>query len=39
VSGERYDGPWINVGTPEDLTVLDAVLRRRNNPTTEQDLA
>ena len=28
VSGERYDGPWVNVGTPADLAALDAFLRR-----------
>ena len=27
VSGERYDGPWANVGTPADLAALDAKLR------------
>jgi N-acetyl-alpha-D-muramate 1-phosphate uridylyltransferase len=27
VSGERYDGPWANVGTPADLAALDASLR------------
>ncbi len=26
VSGERYDGPWANVGTPEELAALDAAL-------------
>jgi MurNAc alpha-1-phosphate uridylyltransferase len=26
-SGERYDGPWANVGTPTDLAELDAALR------------
>jgi N-acetyl-alpha-D-muramate 1-phosphate uridylyltransferase len=26
-SGERYDGPWANVGTPADLRALDAALR------------
>ena len=30
VSGERYDGPWANVGTPEDLAQLDAALRARS---------
>jgi MurNAc alpha-1-phosphate uridylyltransferase len=28
-SGERYDGPWANVGTPGDLATLDAFLRQR----------
>jgi len=27
VTGERYDGPWANVGTPADLAALDAALR------------
>ena len=27
VTGERYDGPWANVGTPADLALLDAELR------------
>jgi MurNAc alpha-1-phosphate uridylyltransferase len=26
-TGERYDGPWANVGTPADLAALDASLR------------
>lgn len=26
VSGERYDGPWENVGTPADLARLDAAI-------------
>jgi MurNAc alpha-1-phosphate uridylyltransferase len=26
-SGERFDGPWANVGTPADLAGLDAALR------------
>lgn len=29
VTGERYDGPWANVGTPVDLETLDAALFRR----------
>jgi MurNAc alpha-1-phosphate uridylyltransferase len=28
VSGERFDGPWANVGTPEDLAALHAALSR-----------
>ena len=32
VSGERYDGAWMNVGTPEDLMQLEAELRRGNAP-------
>jgi MurNAc alpha-1-phosphate uridylyltransferase len=28
VSGERYDGPWANVGTPADLAALDAALAK-----------
>jgi MurNAc alpha-1-phosphate uridylyltransferase len=27
VSGELYDGPWANVGTPAELAALDAALR------------
>jgi MurNAc alpha-1-phosphate uridylyltransferase len=26
VSGERWDGPWANVGTPADLALLDTAL-------------
>lgn len=29
VSGERYDGPWANVGTAADLAALDAALDGR----------
>ena len=29
VSGEHYDGPWTNVGTPGDLAKLDNDLRKR----------
>jgi MurNAc alpha-1-phosphate uridylyltransferase len=32
VSGERFDGAWTNVGTPEDLARLDAALRGRKAP-------
>jgi MurNAc alpha-1-phosphate uridylyltransferase len=27
VSGERYDGPWANVGTPDDLAALNRQLQ------------
>ena len=27
VTGERYDGPWANVGTPDDLAALDRRLQ------------
>lgn len=30
-SGERYDGCWINVGAPEQLHALDALLRNENS--------
>ena len=29
VTGERYDGRWANIGTPEDLAGLDAALAGR----------
>ncbi len=35
VSGERYDGPWANVGTPADLAALDAALAA--DPATAAD--
>ena len=28
VSGELYEGPWANVGTPDELTRLDATFRK-----------
>jgi len=31
VSGERFDGPWANIGTPSDLAVLDRQLSANNN--------
>ncbi|HEY5862095.1 MAG TPA: nucleotidyltransferase family protein [Casimicrobiaceae bacterium] len=33
VTGERYDGPWANVGTPADLAELDARLARAPSTT------
>ena len=30
-TGERYDGPWANVGTPADLEALDAALSRTSS--------
>jgi MurNAc alpha-1-phosphate uridylyltransferase len=30
VSGERYDGLWVDVGTPQRLADLDRLLRSRN---------
>jgi MurNAc alpha-1-phosphate uridylyltransferase len=36
VSGERYAGPWANVGTPADLTRLDATLRDASRAGLEQ---
>jgi MurNAc alpha-1-phosphate uridylyltransferase len=33
-SGELYEGPWTNVGTPDDLAGLDASLRQRAGPET-----
>jgi len=32
VSGERYDGPWANIGTPDDLRALDAMLEAAAAP-------
>lgn len=31
VTGEPYDGPWENVGTPADLSRVDALLARGND--------
>jgi MurNAc alpha-1-phosphate uridylyltransferase len=35
VSGERYDGPWANVGTPADLAALDLTLTSYQGNTNE----
>ena len=32
VSGERYDGPWANVGTPDELASLDRALTAHEAP-------
>ena len=32
VSGERYDGAWANVGSPDDLARLDVALRQARSP-------
>ncbi|HEV2219950.1 MAG TPA: hypothetical protein VGV08_05280, partial [Casimicrobiaceae bacterium] len=32
VSGEYYDGGWANVGTPDDLRALDAMLAGPSGP-------
>jgi MurNAc alpha-1-phosphate uridylyltransferase len=34
-SGERYDGPWSNVGTAGDLARLDAALRAPSSPRSD----
>jgi N-acetyl-alpha-D-muramate 1-phosphate uridylyltransferase len=31
VSGERYDGPWTNIGTPADLAALDREISASGN--------
>jgi len=31
VGGERYDGPWANVGTPDDLAALDREISGSGN--------
>lgn len=35
VSGERYAGPWDNVGTPEQLAALDRRLRSPQRPSAQ----
>jgi MurNAc alpha-1-phosphate uridylyltransferase len=35
VSGERFDGPWANVGTPADLAALDLRLTSSQGNTNE----
>ena len=35
VSGERFDGPWANVGTPADLAALDGALTSSQGNTNE----
>jgi MurNAc alpha-1-phosphate uridylyltransferase len=37
VSGERYDGPWANVGTPAELADLDARLTADEAPRARDD--
>jgi MurNAc alpha-1-phosphate uridylyltransferase len=32
VTGERFDGRWVDVGTPERLAALDAALRAERDP-------
>jgi MurNAc alpha-1-phosphate uridylyltransferase len=39
VSGERYDGAWVNAGTPEDLEALDARLATTSYGDDGQDRA
>ena len=34
VSGERYEGPWVNVGTPAELVALDRQLSRTQSAMT-----
>ena len=34
VTGERYAGPWDNIGTPDQLAALD---RRLSQPTSQED--
>ena len=42
VCGERFDGPWANVGTPDDLAALDRRLRTESLsprvPATRNDI-
>jgi MurNAc alpha-1-phosphate uridylyltransferase len=37
VSGERYAGPWANVGTPDDLAALDTKLQSAPPPNRTSD--
>jgi len=39
VSGERYDGPWANLGTPADLADLDRQLSRNPQSADEERAA
>jgi len=34
VSGERFTGPWANIGTPADLAALDTLIAKRQRSTT-----
>ncbi len=37
VSGERHDGYWIDVGTPERLAELDSHLKKSQNPGAQRE--
>jgi MurNAc alpha-1-phosphate uridylyltransferase len=36
VSGELYVGPWVNVGTPDELMRLDASMQSHPSPPTRE---